>query len=51
MLSVLRTGNVAFKRPVYLAFKRNWKASAPVRIGDPGYGRHLDRDNDGIGCE
>lgn len=24
---------------------------APVRIGDPGYGRHLDRDNDGIGCE
>ncbi|MDQ3289241.1 MAG: excalibur calcium-binding domain-containing protein [Pseudomonadota bacterium] len=24
---------------------------APVRRGDPGYGRHLDRDNDGIGCE
>ena len=25
--------------------------AAPVRRGQPGYGRHLDRDNDGIGCE
>lgn len=25
--------------------------AAPVRSGDPGYGRHLDRDGDGIGCE
>jgi hypothetical protein len=25
--------------------------AAPVRVGDPGYGRHLDRDADGIGCE
>lgn len=25
--------------------------SAPVRRGDPGYGPHLDRDNDGVGCE
>jgi hypothetical protein len=25
--------------------------AAPVRDGDPGYGRHLDRDGDGIGCE
>lgn len=25
--------------------------AAPVRLGDPGYGRHLDRDGDGIGCE
>lgn len=24
---------------------------APVRRGQPGYGRHLDRDNDGVGCE
>lgn len=24
---------------------------APVRKGQPGYGPHLDRDNDGIGCE
>ena len=25
--------------------------AAPLRIGDPGYGRHLDRDGDGIACE
>lgn len=25
--------------------------AAPVRAGQPGYGQHLDRDGDGIGCE
>lgn len=25
--------------------------AAPVRRGEPGYGAHLDRDNDGVGCE
>ncbi len=25
--------------------------AAPVKRGDPGYGSHLDRDNDGVGCE
>ncbi|MEU2430459.1 excalibur calcium-binding domain-containing protein [Streptomyces sp. NPDC007861] len=25
--------------------------AAPVRLGDPGYGRHLDRDGDGVACE
>ncbi|MBC6983793.1 excalibur calcium-binding domain-containing protein [Caulobacter sp. 17J80-11] len=25
--------------------------AAPIYRGDPGYGPHLDRDNDGIGCE
>lgn len=25
--------------------------AAPVYAGGPGYGRHLDRDGDGIGCE
>ncbi|WP_203415161.1 excalibur calcium-binding domain-containing protein [Pseudoxanthomonas suwonensis] len=25
--------------------------AAPVRRGEPGYGTHLDRDNDGVGCE
>ena len=25
--------------------------AAPVRVGEPGYGPHLDRDRDGIGCE
>ena len=24
---------------------------APVKRGDPGYAPHLDRDNDGVGCE
>lgn len=24
---------------------------APVRRGQPGYGPHLDRDGDGVGCE
>ena len=41
--------------PVGRAF-RNYAAAraagaAPVRRGDPGYGPHLDRDNDGVGCE
>ena len=25
--------------------------AAPVRRGDPGYARHLDRDGNGVGCE
>lgn len=25
--------------------------AAPVRVGDPGYAPHLDRDGDGVGCE
>jgi hypothetical protein len=25
--------------------------AAPVVRGDPGYGSHLDRDGDGVGCE
>ena len=25
--------------------------AAPLRRGDPGYGTHLDRDGDGVGCE
>ncbi|MCW3797405.1 excalibur calcium-binding domain-containing protein [Sphingomonas sp. BN140010] len=25
--------------------------AAPVRAGDPGYGCHLDRDGEGVGCE
>ena len=31
--------------------QRRAAGAAPVRAGDPGYGRHLDRDGDGIGCE
>ena len=25
--------------------------AAPLRIGDPGYGQHLDADRDGVACE
>lgn len=25
--------------------------AAPIRVGDPGYARHLDRDGDGVACE
>jgi hypothetical protein len=25
--------------------------ATPVRRGEPGYGRHLDRDGDGVACE
>ncbi|WP_437027693.1 excalibur calcium-binding domain-containing protein [Streptomyces sp. enrichment culture] len=25
--------------------------AAPVHAGEPGYGSHLDRDGDGVGCE
>lgn len=25
--------------------------AAPLRAGDPGYARHLDRDGDGVACE
>lgn len=27
------------------------EGAAPVRVGDPGYAPHLDRDGDGVGCE
>ncbi|MGN7998045.1 excalibur calcium-binding domain-containing protein [Sphingomonas sp. 22176] len=25
--------------------------AAPIRVGDPGYSRRLDRDGDGVACE
>ncbi|NNM45395.1 excalibur calcium-binding domain-containing protein [Knoellia sp. DB2414S] len=38
------------------AYYRNCDAAraagvTPLRVGDPGYGRHLDRDGDGVACE
>ncbi|MDD9205958.1 excalibur calcium-binding domain-containing protein [Georgenia sp. 10Sc9-8] len=38
------------------AYDKNCSAAraagaAPVVVGQPGYGRHLDRDGDGVGCE
>jgi hypothetical protein len=46
----------SFRSPAFgTAFRNCTEAraagAAPVRRGDPGYGPHLDRDNDGIGCE
>jgi len=43
-------------RMVGAAYYRNCAAAraagaAPVRRGQPGYAAHLDRDNDGVGCE
>ncbi|NRN66254.1 Excalibur calcium-binding domain-containing protein [Kibdelosporangium sp. 4NS15] len=42
--------------PPVTAYYKNCTAAraagaAPVHRGDPGYGRHLDRDGDGVGCE
>lgn len=39
-------------RREYANCSQAWSAgAAPVRRGDPGYGEHLDRDGDGVGCE
>ena len=43
-------------RPQGETYYRNCSAAraagaAPVLRGDPGYAAHLDRDNDGVGCE
>lgn len=44
-----------FSAPASGAFRNCTEAraagAAPVRQGDPGYGPHLDRDGDGVGCE
>ena len=39
--------------PVYYANCTAVRAAraAPIRYGDPGYARQLDRDGDGVGCE
>mgnify|MGYP000415709748 CR=1 FL=1 len=44
------------KKPSGSVYYKNCTAAraagaAPVRRGEPGYASHLDRDNDGIGCE
>nr|WP_307327571.1 excalibur calcium-binding domain-containing protein [Microbacterium sp. SORGH_AS_1204] len=43
------------KSPTSVSYKNCTAAreagAAPVRRGDPGYGSHLDRDGDGVGCE
>ena len=41
--------------PAAVSYKNCTEARAagasPVHRGDPGYGKHLDRDGDGVGCE
>ena len=44
------------KKPAGSVYYKNCSAAkaagaAPVYRGDPGYGKHLDRDGDGVGCE
>lgn len=50
-----RTKNSGRTRPVAVHYENCTAArdagGAPVRRGEPGYGRHLDRDGDGVGCE
>ena len=38
-------------RPYRNCTEARLAGAAPVLRGTPGYGAHLDRDNDGIGCE
>ena len=45
-----RNGRMANGAYVNCTAARN-AGAAPVYRGDPGYGSHLDRDNDGVGCE
>ncbi|MFJ3973885.1 excalibur calcium-binding domain-containing protein [Streptomyces sp. NPDC090021] len=40
-------GNVSYKNCAAVRAA----GAAPIRRGEPGYGRHLDRDGDGVGCE
>lgn len=46
-----RSGLWTTDRPLANCAELRSAGAAPVRRGNPGYGSHLDRDNDGIGCE
>lgn len=46
-----RTGGTAPGRAFRNCDEARAHGAAPVRRGDPGYGPHLDRDDDGVGCE
>lgn len=49
--SALRAVSSSSQREFANCSQARAAGAAPVRAGDPGYGRHLDRDGDGIGCE
>lgn len=44
-------GDAPLSRPFRNCTEARAFGAAPVRRGEPGYGPHLDRDNDGVGCE
>ncbi|WP_394653093.1 excalibur calcium-binding domain-containing protein [uncultured Sphingomonas sp.] len=46
-LGLVSGGSAAFRN----CSEARAAGAAPVRVGSPGYGRHLDRDGDGVGCE
>ncbi|HEY5803062.1 MAG TPA: excalibur calcium-binding domain-containing protein [Lysobacter sp.] len=45
------TTSASTSRPFRNCAEARAAGAAPVRRGDAGYGSHLDRDGDGIGCE
>lgn len=49
--STLNRAAPAPRRPYANCTEARAAGAAPVHRGDPGYGPHLDRDNDGVGCE
>ena len=49
--NALRTVSSDARREFANCAQARAAGAAPVRVGDPGYGRHLDRDGDGVGCE
>lgn len=49
--SALRAVSSSGRREFANCSQARAAGAAPVRAGDPGYGRHLDRDGDGVGCE
>ena len=46
-----RAGAAAAGRAYANCAEARAAGAAPVRRGEPGYGPHLDRDGDGVGCE
>ena len=49
--SALRSVSADSKREFASCSQARAAGAAPVRAGHPSYGRHLDRDGDGVGCE
>jgi excalibur calcium-binding domain-containing protein len=47
----LRAVSTNYRREFANCSQARAAGAAPVHAGEPGYGRHLDRDGDGVGCE